>query len=170
MSTHAGIVETPEVLGGNPRIEGVRVGVLQVGDYVREVGMDVETVMDELRLSREQVEAALDYYDDHPDEMETLRAQREASFRRMEEQNPTPEELTDGELPRFGRAVRRTRGHLRELEPGRGARRVLRGSDPGRGRPLTHGAASGRRGRWPRLSNADWRDPADDTPNLHTHT
>ena len=97
MSTHAGIVKTPEVLGGKPRIEGVRVGVLQVGDYVREVGMDVETVMSELRLSREQVEAALEYYDDHPDEMETLRAQREASFRRMEEQNRTPDELTDGE-------------------------------------------------------------------------
>ena len=97
MSTHAGVVKTPEVLGGNPRIEGVRVGVLHVGDYVREVGMDVETVMSELRLSREQVEAALEYYDDHPDEMETLRAQREASFRRIEEPNHTPEELTDGE-------------------------------------------------------------------------
>ncbi|PSP49121.1 DUF433 domain-containing protein [Halobacteriales archaeon QH_7_69_31] len=97
MSTHAGVVKTPEVLGGNPRIEGVRVGVLHVGDYVREVGMDVETVMSELRLSREQVEAALDYYDDPPDEMETLRAQREASFHRMAEQNPTPDELTDGE-------------------------------------------------------------------------
>lgn len=97
MSTHAGIVKTPGVLGGKPRIEGVRVGVLQVGDYVREVGMDVETVMGELRLSREQVEAALDYYDDHPDEMATLRTQREASFRRMREQNPTPDELMDGE-------------------------------------------------------------------------
>ena len=97
MSTNAGVVKTPEVLGGRPRIEGVRVGVLQVGDYVREIGMDVETVMSELRLSREQVEAALEYYDDHPDEMETLRAQREASFRRMEAQNSTPGELTDGE-------------------------------------------------------------------------
>jgi uncharacterized protein (DUF433 family) len=91
MSTHAGIVKTPEVLGGKPRIEGLRVGVLQVGDYVREVGMDVETVMDELRLSREQVEAALDYYDDHPDEMETLRAQREAAIRQVREQSRAPD-------------------------------------------------------------------------------
>lgn len=91
MSTHAGIVKTPEVLGGNPRIEGVRVGVLQVGDCVREIGMDIETVMDELRLSREQVEAALGYYDDHPDEMETLRTQREAAIQQIREQSRAPD-------------------------------------------------------------------------------
>jgi uncharacterized protein (DUF433 family) len=92
MSTkkHVGIVKTPDVLGGKPRIEGVRVGVLQVGDLVRELDEDVETVMAELRLSREQVEAALDYYDDHPDEMDTLRAQREATFRRIREQSRAP--------------------------------------------------------------------------------
>jgi uncharacterized protein (DUF433 family) len=90
MSTRVGIVKTPEVLGGKPRIEGLRVGVLQVGDYVRGVGMDVETVMDELRLSREQVETALDYYDDHPDEMETLRAQRKAAIQQVREQSRAP--------------------------------------------------------------------------------
>lgn len=95
MSTHVKIVKTPDVLGGKPRVDGVRVGVLQIGDYVRENGMSVETVMEQLRLSREQVEAALDYYDDHPDEMETLHTQREASFRRMQERNPTPD--TGGE-------------------------------------------------------------------------
>lgn len=91
MSTHAGIVKTPEVLGGKPRIEGVRVSVLQVGDYVREVGMDIETIMDELRLSREQVEAALDYYDDNPDEMATLRTQREAAIQQLREQRRAPD-------------------------------------------------------------------------------
>lgn len=92
MSTkeHVEIVKTPDVLGGKPRIDGVRVGVLQVGDLVRELNEDVETVMSELRLSREQVEAALDYYDDHPDEMDTLRAQREATFRRIREQSRAP--------------------------------------------------------------------------------
>jgi uncharacterized protein (DUF433 family) len=91
MNTNAGIVKTPEVLGGKPRIEGVRVGVLQVGDYVREVGMDVETVMEELRLSREQVETALNYYDDHPDEIETLRTQREAAIQQLREQSRAPD-------------------------------------------------------------------------------
>lgn len=91
MSTHAGIVKTPDVLGGKPRIEGVRVGVLQVGDYVRKHGMDVETVMEELRLSREQVEAALEYYDDHESEMETLRAQSEARIQQLREQSRAPD-------------------------------------------------------------------------------
>lgn len=66
MSTTAKIVKTPDVLGGKPRAEGVRVGILQVNDMVRENGMDIDTVMDELRLDRQQVEAALEYYDDHP--------------------------------------------------------------------------------------------------------
>lgn len=54
MSSHVAIVKTPEVLGGKPRIKGVRVGVLQVGDLIRQQGMDVEAVMDELHLAREQ--------------------------------------------------------------------------------------------------------------------
>ena len=42
MSTkeHIEIVKTPDVLGGKPRIDGVRVGVLQVGDLVRELDED----------------------------------------------------------------------------------------------------------------------------------
>lgn len=87
MSTHATIVKTPDVLGGKPRIEGVRVGVLQIGDLVRERGMDVEAVMDELRLSPKQIEAALQYYDDHPSEMETLRTQREATIQQLRERS-----------------------------------------------------------------------------------
>lgn len=91
MSTHATIVKTPDVLGGKPRIQGVRIGVLQVGDYIREHGMAVETVMEELRLSRKQVEVALDYYDAHPNEMETLRTQREATLRQLREDSSAPE-------------------------------------------------------------------------------
>lgn len=91
MSTHATIVKTPDVLGGKPRIEGVRVGVLQVGDLVRKRGMAVEAVMDELRLSPEQIEAALQYYDDHPSEMETLRTQREATIQQLRERSRAPD-------------------------------------------------------------------------------
>lgn len=91
MSTHATIVKTPDVLGGKPRIEGVRVGVLQVGDLVRKREMAVEAVMDELRLSPEQIEAALQYYDDHPSEMETLRTQREATIQQLRERSRAPD-------------------------------------------------------------------------------
>lgn len=91
MSAHVAIVKTPEVLGGKPRIEGVRVGVLQVGDLIREQGMSTEAVMNELRLNREQVTAALRYYDDHPSEMETLRAQREATIQQLRDQSRASE-------------------------------------------------------------------------------
>ena len=87
MSTkeHIEIVKTPDVLGGKPRIDGVRVGVLQVGDLVRELDEDIETVMSELRLSRGQVEAALDYYDAHPDEMDAERARDEWARQQVQE-------------------------------------------------------------------------------------
>jgi uncharacterized protein (DUF433 family) len=91
MSTHVTIVKTPDTLGGKPRIEGVRVGVLQVGDLVREHGMSIDTAAGELRLSREQVEAAVQYYDDHPSEMETLRAQREATIQQLRDQSRAPD-------------------------------------------------------------------------------
>lgn len=91
MSAHVAIVKTPEVLGGRPRIEGVRVGVLQVGDLIREQEMSTEAVMDELQLDSKQVQAALRYYDDHPSEMETLRAQREATIQQLRDQSRAPE-------------------------------------------------------------------------------
>lgn len=54
-------------------------------DRVKDYGMG------ELRLDREQVTAALRYYDDHPSEMETLRAQREATLQQLRDQSRAPE-------------------------------------------------------------------------------
>lgn len=42
MSSPVRIVKTPEILHGKPRIEGTRVGVVQIGDAVREVGWSIE--------------------------------------------------------------------------------------------------------------------------------
>lgn len=78
MSSTVRIVKTPDVLHGKPRLEGTRVGVLQVGELVREAGWSFEKVADQLDLDVAQVEAATEYYDDHPELMETLRAQKEA--------------------------------------------------------------------------------------------
>lgn len=91
MSTTVEIVKTPDALGGKPRIEGTRVGIFQIGEMVRRGEWSVGAVVDELDLTREQVDAALDYYDDHPDEMETLRARREATVREVREGGRTPD-------------------------------------------------------------------------------
>jgi uncharacterized protein (DUF433 family) len=90
MSTTVEIVTTPEVLGGQPRIEGKRVGVRMVGDMIRGGEWTTEEVIDELRLTRAEVSAALDYYDDHPDQMDQLRAEREAAIERIREQSRAP--------------------------------------------------------------------------------
>ena len=78
MSSTVQIVKTPDVLHGKPRIEGTRVGVLQIGELVREQNWSPEEVADQLNLDGTQVRAAIEYYDDHPELMETLRAQKEA--------------------------------------------------------------------------------------------
>ena len=78
MSSTVQIVKTPDVLHGKPRIEGTRVGVLQIGELVRERNWSPEEVADQLNLDGTQVRAAIEYYDDHPELMETLRAQKEA--------------------------------------------------------------------------------------------
>jgi len=78
MSSTVQIVKTADVLHGKPRIEGTRVGVLQVGELVRRREWSLETVAEELDLDAAQVRAAVEYYDGHPELMETLRAQKEA--------------------------------------------------------------------------------------------
>ena len=90
MSTTVEIVKTPDVLGGQPRIEGKRIGVRMVGDMIRGGEWTIEEVVDELPVTREEVDAALAYYDDHPNDMAQLRAEREATIERIREQSRAP--------------------------------------------------------------------------------
>ena len=69
MSVTIPIVSTPDVLGGKPRIEGTRVPVHQVGYLVREREWSRQRVVDQFGLTADEVEAALEYYDDHTEEM-----------------------------------------------------------------------------------------------------
>ncbi len=87
MSSTVQIVKTPDMLHGKPRLEGTRVGVLQVGELVREAGWSVDEAAGQLDLDIAQVEAATEYYDDHPELMETLRAQKEARKQSIADQS-----------------------------------------------------------------------------------
>ncbi|MFC6976010.1 DUF433 domain-containing protein [Halomicroarcula sp. GCM10025709] len=87
MSSTVQIVKTPDVLHGKPRLEGTRIGVLQVGELVREVGWSIDETADQMDLDIAQVEAATEYYDDHPELMETLRAQKEARKQSIADQS-----------------------------------------------------------------------------------
>ena len=85
MSRTVRIVKTPEVLHGKPRIEGTRIGVFQIGELVRQNEWSIEDVTEQFDIDREQIQAALDYYDDHPEVIETLRAQHQAGVRSLRE-------------------------------------------------------------------------------------
>lgn len=66
MSTTIRIVETPDVLHGNPRIEGTRIGVFQIGELVRCEEWSIRDVTEQFDLDRERAEAAVDYDDEIP--------------------------------------------------------------------------------------------------------
>ena len=77
------IVRTDDVLGGEPRIEGTRVGVLDVYELVVDGGYTVADVADQLDRSLAEIYTALAYYYEHPTEMRRLRRERDATVERL---------------------------------------------------------------------------------------
>lgn len=69
----ADIVRTEGILGGDPRIDGTRVGVLHVYELAITGDHPPADVADQLGLSLGQVYSALAYYHEHPDEMRDVR-------------------------------------------------------------------------------------------------
>ncbi|WP_436903747.1 DUF433 domain-containing protein [Halovenus halobia] len=67
------IVQTDDVLGGEPRIEGTRIGVLDVYDLAVEGGHSPADVADQLDRSLGEIYTALAYYHEHPKKMRALR-------------------------------------------------------------------------------------------------
>ena len=77
----ARIVKTPGVLGGRARIAGTRIAVSHIVAMVR-AGLTVEEVLREYpQLTREQVEEALRYYEEHRDEVDAELEEEERIWR-----------------------------------------------------------------------------------------
>jgi uncharacterized protein (DUF433 family) len=85
------IVKTDGVLGGEPRLDGHRISVLQVTDMVLEAGHEPEYVADQLDISLADVHSTLAYYYEHPDEMDTIRERHDRLEAELEERAVTPE-------------------------------------------------------------------------------
>ena len=86
------VVKTPDVLGGEPRLDGHRVSVLQVADPVL-AGHGPEHVADQFGISLAEVHEALAYYYNHPDEMAGIRAaddELESALRKRSNAPRTP--------------------------------------------------------------------------------
>lgn len=86
----AKIVRTENVLGGDPRIEGTRIGVLHVYELVARGEHPPVDVADQLDLSLGEVYSALAYYHEHPDEMRSVRAEQKTAERTLRERSLSP--------------------------------------------------------------------------------
>lgn len=82
------IVSTDGVMGGQPRIEGHRISVLQIVEWVNEEGMDPETVAAEFDLELADIYRALTYYYDNVDDMSEWRERRTRRVRESEQNSP----------------------------------------------------------------------------------
>lgn len=88
----AAIVRTDDVLGGEPRIEDSRIGVLDVYELVVDGGYAPADVADQLDRSIAEIYTALAYYHERPREMRELRRDRAEMERTLTEEALRPPE------------------------------------------------------------------------------
>lgn len=88
------IVRTDGVLGGEPRLDGHRITVLQIADMVLEAGQSPEYVADQLEVSLAAIHTALAYYYENPDEMDAIRDRHVELEGMLDEQSVTPDHAT----------------------------------------------------------------------------
>ena len=81
---------TDEVLGGEPRIEGTRVGVRHVVTMVLDGGRTAAYVADQLDIFLAQIHAALAYYYANPEEVCAAERANHAAFDAFREESLKP--------------------------------------------------------------------------------
>jgi len=86
----ARISRDPDVMGGEPCIEGRRVSVRQIVEMVLDADRSPEYVADQLDLDLSDVHSALAYYYDHPEEMEAVKERRREQLEQIKRQSTNP--------------------------------------------------------------------------------
>jgi uncharacterized protein (DUF433 family) len=86
------ITRDEDVLGGEPRIEGTRVGVRHIAARVIDGGQSPAYVADQLDLSLAVVYESLSYYYEHIDEMREFERENSDAFERIRESSLKPKE------------------------------------------------------------------------------
>jgi uncharacterized protein (DUF433 family) len=86
------IIRDEAVLGGEPRIDGTRVGVRHVAMRTIEGELSPAHVADQLDISLSEVYEALSYYYAHIEEMRELERANEDAFERVRESSLKPKE------------------------------------------------------------------------------
>ena len=110
------IVSDDDILGGEPRIEGTRIGVRHVAARVIDAGQSPAHAADQLDCSLAAIYEALSYYCEHIDEMRDLERANDDAFERVRESSLQPKETR--------RQTRRRQCRCRE--PARPPRRLDR--------------------------------------------
>ena len=76
------------MLHGQARFDGTRIGVLTIADMIRDGDWSAREVADEYPdLSRADIDAALAYYDNHPEELTRWREAREVAIAGLRERS-----------------------------------------------------------------------------------
>lgn len=86
------ITTDDEILGGEPRIEGTRIGVRHVAERIINGEYSPAYVADQLDISLAAVYEALAYYYEHVDEMRQLEQANADAFDRIREDSLKPKE------------------------------------------------------------------------------
>lgn len=81
-----------DVLGGEPRINGTRIGVRHIAARVIDSGQSPAHVADQLDIALADVYESLSYYYAHIDEMREYEEENEAAFERVRESSLKPKE------------------------------------------------------------------------------
>ncbi len=88
-TTYKHIVQTSEIAGGKPRIEGHRITVQNVVVWHEQMGYSIEEIASMYELTLAQVHSALAYYFDHKYEIDQSIAESEAFVEEMRQKTPS---------------------------------------------------------------------------------
>lgn len=91
-----GIAKTDDVMGGEPRLEGRRISVRQVVEFVLDGGYAPAEVADQLEIWLSEVHLALAYHYANPDEMARVRERHRAAMQAAREQAIAPPDTLIG--------------------------------------------------------------------------
>ena len=89
------ITRDEDVLGGEPRIAGTRIGVRHVAARVIDSGQSPAHVADQLDVALANVYESLAYYYAHIDEMRDVEQENETAFERVRESSLKPKETVN---------------------------------------------------------------------------
>lgn len=73
------ITRDEDVLDGEPRIRGTRIGVRHLVELIRDGGLDIMTTAEQLGVDNASVQHCIEYYDANRTEVEE-RSAREAEY------------------------------------------------------------------------------------------